>query len=85
MIQFGDKVRDRVTGFEGIIIAKTEWFNGCIRYMVQPQDVKDGKMAEAQAFDEEQLDVVTPQAVERRQRQTGGPAPDPQQHPSPKR
>jgi len=58
MIQLGDKVRDIVTGFEGIAVAKIEYLNGCIRYEVQPETCKDGKPIDSLWIDIQQL-VVT--------------------------
>ncbi len=55
----GKKVRDKISSFEGIAIAKTEWLYGCIRYGVQSEKLnKDGEVPEAQWFDETQLDIV---------------------------
>lgn len=57
--QLGDKVKDRVTGFEGVVVGRTEWLNGCVRLSVQPEGVdKDKKVFAMEAFDEHQL-VVT--------------------------
>ena len=36
-IKLGDKVRDRVTGYEGIATSKTEFLNGCIQIEVTPR------------------------------------------------
>ena len=36
-IKLGDKVRDRVTGYEGIATSKTEFLNGCIQIEVTPK------------------------------------------------
>jgi len=41
-IKLGDKVRDKVTGFEGIATAKTEFLNGCIQIEVTPK-IKKGE------------------------------------------
>jgi hypothetical protein len=58
-IQLGDRVRDRITEYEGIAIARTEWLYGCVRLGVQRSGVdKDGKPFEPQTFDEGQLVVV---------------------------
>ena len=54
-LTLGDKVRDLVTGFEGIIIAKTEWLYGCTRVGLQGPLNKEGLVSEAQWFDELQL------------------------------
>jgi hypothetical protein len=54
----GDQVKDAITGMVGIIIGRTEWFNGCIRYLVQPEGMKDLMPVEGCNFDEEQLILV---------------------------
>ena len=43
LYELGATVRDRMTSFEGTVSARTEWFYGCLTYVVQPRDVKDGK------------------------------------------
>lgn len=56
--QNGDEVKDSVTGLKGIIVVTSVWLNGCIRYSVQPQELKDGKPVEASSFDENELILV---------------------------
>ncbi len=56
-IKLGNKVRDIVTGFEGIATAKIEYLNGCIQYCVKPKTT-DGKMPEGEYIDHQQLDVI---------------------------
>jgi hypothetical protein len=59
MIQLGDRVRDRITGFEGIVIGITDWLYQCRRPIVQPSTLtSDGKPTESMSFDEDQLDVL---------------------------
>jgi len=36
MIRLGDVAKDRVTGFEGVTVARIEYLNGCIQYQLQP-------------------------------------------------
>lgn len=57
-VGLGDQVKDRITGFSGVVIARTEWLNSCNRITVQPKELKDGKPVEAQVFDEYDLKVV---------------------------
>lgn len=68
-VPLGTRMKDLVTGFEGIAIARVEFMNGCIQYMLKPQKLdKDGKTLEAsadvydyhkyQVIDSEQLVVV---------------------------
>lgn len=59
MIALGSKVRDVVTGFEGITTGRAEYLTGCTQYLVAPSGVdKDGKIRESYWLDEGKL-VVT--------------------------
>lgn len=45
---FGDQVADTVTEFQGVVVSKHEWVNGCVNYGVQPQTLnRDGDMLKA--------------------------------------
>ena len=53
----GDEVRDKITGFQGIITSRTDYINGCNRYGVQPKADKC-KMVDAYNIDEQSLELV---------------------------
>lgn len=55
MIILGSKVKDSITGFEGIAIAKVIYLNGCISYQVKSQKLYSGKTLDAEWFDEQNL------------------------------
>jgi hypothetical protein len=79
MINLGDKVKDVVTGLTGIAVAKTHYLQGCARFAVQPQDLKDGRPVEVYWVDEPQLEVVEagvvkPKIAESNVLNPGGPA-----------
>ena len=74
MVELGDKVKDTVTGYQGIAIGATTWLHGCRRITVQSQELKDGKPVEAVTFDEPQLTVVKAMNHAAK-RDTGGPGP----------
>lgn len=58
-VELGDKVKDVVTGFEGVVIGITQWLTGCDTCSVQPGKIsKDGKLSEATCFDRNRLVVV---------------------------
>jgi len=57
-VNLGDRVRDKITGFQGIVIGVTDWLYQCRRPIVQPEELKDGKMIDSQSFDEDQLEVL---------------------------
>lgn len=57
-IKLGDRVRDRVSGLEGVVVMRSEYLNGCVRYGVQPVVDKDGKMPDSHYIDEMQIEVI---------------------------
>lgn len=74
-IELGDKVRDKVTGVTGIVVAMTNWLFGCSRIGIQPQELKDGKPVEQTWIDILQAELVEENAIEKdsREEKTGGP------------
>jgi len=81
MIELGDEIKDTVTGFKGIAVAKTDWLNGCTRWTIQPSVDKEGKVPPAECFDETQLVLVKRKKVAQGRHDTGGPIPVPRQQP----
>jgi hypothetical protein len=65
MIKLGDEVRDNVSGFLGIAVARHEYFQGCTRLTVQPRVDNDGKLPGTETFDSPQLEVVETQKARR--------------------
>jgi len=65
MINLGDEVKDSVSGFKGIAVAKHTYLQGCDRVSVQPSIDKEGKLPEAQTFDEPQLETIKQAKVKR--------------------
>lgn len=53
----GKKVKDKVTGFEGIAVCRCEFLNGCIQYHVSPK-AKDNEIKKDEWVDEQQLKVT---------------------------
>lgn len=86
MIELGQEVKCKVTGFRGIAIGRTEWVAECVRFCVQPKINKDGTMPEAQTIDEILLSVVGKGITKpEKKKKTGGPMPAPQRQPNPRR
>jgi len=78
MINLGDLVEDTVTGFKGIAVGRTVWLHGCNRISVQPTGLnKEGKVYEAQGFDEPQLKVLKKIKVKEGSHVAGGPRSEP--------
>lgn len=57
-IEFGIVCRDRVTGFEGVVVAHTKYITGCDRVTLQPKVGEDNKIQETQTFDYMCLEIV---------------------------
>ena len=78
MIKLGDKVKDKVTGFTGIAVSKTEYLHGCKRISIASPKLHEGKPVAWQTFDEPQLELVESGVVKVKPEEafTGGPRPD---------
>jgi hypothetical protein len=72
-IELGTQVVDKITGYKGMVIARTEWLYSCKRYVVQAREMKDGKPVETVNCDEDQLEIVEEPAQKHVMRETGGP------------
>ena len=57
-LELGMEVRDRVTGFQGIITARTTYLNACSRLTVSPPVAEKGTLPDSQFFDEPDLVLV---------------------------
>jgi len=63
MIKLGDKVKDSVSGFEGIAVSRHSYLQGCDRISIQPPIDKDGKLPDSATFDEGQVAIIELQVV----------------------
>lgn len=80
----GQVLKDIVTGFKGVVAARTEYLTGCNRYSLQSQKLtKENKPADWQTFDETVLVVTDKKTIkpmlsnqpEVAKKQRGGPQP----------
>ena len=98
MFELGDKVKDAVTNYEGVIIGHTKWLHGCDRFSVQAQMLdKEGKPSTTYTFDEGQLILLEKGAYQKIQQaaldaklatagtKPGGPRDEPSRREDPKR
>lgn len=51
----GETLRDRITGFEGVAISRTEHIDGTVYYALQPQMLHDCHTVVAESFDKGRL------------------------------
>lgn len=86
-VNLGDRVKDRISGVQGIAVARTEWLYGCVRICIQQEKAtKDGKPQDTFTVDEPQCEVLKAAAVGNRPtwreesvllpRRAAGPRPD---------
>ncbi len=73
--KLGDLVKDKVSGFKGVIVSQHDYLNGCTRFTVQPLIDKDWKLPVSETFDMPQLETITVDAAESEPKEgrTGGP------------
>lgn len=77
-IELGDKVRDTLSGFTGIVMARSEHLTGCNQFHVLPASEKDNDLKDGQWFDVERLEKLESGVVEFANRYTGADIPPPQ-------
>lgn len=69
----GVRARDTLTGFEGIIVYRTQWITNCNVYGIQPEKLdKEGTVKESHQFDEARVELIKEKVIEP-SRATGGP------------
>lgn len=76
-IQFGDKVRDRLSGIEGILFARTTYLTGCNHIGIKRIGTKpDGSAHDLHWCDEPVVELVESNyfALDAAKQDTGGPA-----------
>jgi len=56
--ELGQKGKDKITGFEGILTSRVEFLTGCNRYSIQPTILNNGMPYEAIYIDESQIEIL---------------------------
>lgn len=59
IVEKGDLVKDKITGFTGVVVCVLDYLHGCTRLAVQSSTMKDGLPTEPQYFDSYQVEIVT--------------------------
>lgn len=59
MIELGDKVKSKYSGFTGVVISKTSWINGCTQFGIVPKCDKNNKNPECEDIDEASLEIIS--------------------------
>jgi hypothetical protein len=78
MIKLGDKVKDPITGIEGIAYCRTTYLQGCDRIGIQQKAYKNKEgetvVPDMWVVDEPQLEIMKEQVVKQGETKTGGPS-----------
>lgn len=73
MFKLGEKLRCKITGFEGIATSRTVYLNGCVQYCILPKTKKASiEYPEGIGLDEENLQRVSA-GITIKPRKAGGP------------
>ena len=75
----GATLRDKVTGFEGVVMVRAEYFTGCNHYGLCWTNCPEGKLAEWQWLDQSRLELVDKKEIVLFdiEKPTSGPHPHP--------
>lgn len=76
-VSLGDKVKDTLTGFTGIVTARAEYLTGCNQVYVLPKSEKENEIKGGEWFDMERIEKVADRAVQIKERRTGADIPAP--------
>ena len=71
-MKLGARVRDKVTGFTGVVTQRVENLNGCVQFTVRPPMDKDGKLGEFYCFDAPNLEALKAVILSHKVVKTGG-------------
>jgi hypothetical protein len=63
MIEFGSEVKDKITGFKGIVTGKCSYITGCEQYLVQPKGKSSDKKPDALWLDIDRLEITSKKII----------------------
>ena len=71
----GKTVKDRITGYEGVVEVLSFWLTGCVNAGIRGKLDKDGKVPELEYFDTKRLECQEAKKVTMDEENPGGPTP----------
>ncbi len=76
--ELGEILKDKVTGFQGAVMAQAMYFTGCAHYALCFQGLKDGKIPEWEWIDTSRLERVkgAERVLRNPNSSAGGPQPN---------
>lgn len=73
MISLGASVKDKITGFSGVVTGRAEYLTGCTQCLVVPKIGDDGIFKDSVWFDEQRLDLTKSELFRLNNSRTPGP------------
>jgi hypothetical protein len=78
IFELGENLKDKVSGFKGICIARADYLTGCRQYKVRPRGLNKEQLPwVSEWFDEEQLVVLSVKKFSLKPTPTSGPVNNP--------
>lgn len=77
--KLGESLKDKVTGFEGVVMGITLYYTDCTHYGLCSRTLKDGQPTRWEWFDETRLEIVEGSerlVLNEREKPTSGPHPN---------
>ena len=71
-IELGSKVRDAISGFEGVVVGRAEYLYGCVQCYVKAK-ASEGKSGDGAWLDEPGLELIERRAAAGPPVPSGGP------------
>lgn len=69
----GDRVKEKITGYKGVIVCQSRYMTGCNRYAIQNEKLEGGKPADWIYFADEDMLVPAGNNINVQIEQRGGP------------
>lgn len=76
-INLGDKVRDMLTDFTGVVLGRSEHITGCNQVFVLPSSEKQNEIKDGHWFDIERIELIEAGAIKVSERLGGADIPPP--------
>lgn len=66
-VKLGSKVKDKITGFKGVAVARCVYLEGCVQFEIEPLQLKDGVPQKSFWLDEPRV-ILIPKRKELKKR-----------------
>lgn len=86
MIELGDRAKNNINGYQGIVVGITSWLTGCRQVGIKSEKLKDELPLVIQWFDENEIEIICSRAHGGKlaEEKPGGPKETPKRNMCPK-